>query len=361
MRTIFSLFLVLLFVTGCGGGDGGSETVQVNPDPVDPVEEIEEIPMCSEILDERGAIRLDLLCNEDGSIIFETDGLFVDFNCILPNGGQSGWALDDEFIEGICAEGFNPHIFLPVGNGTEEPTPADETVDEPEREDEEESIERPGPTGDCHTQDELFAFLENVLACKTGHIHKWAGPPTIRVAAGAAQEERETVAKILERISLALPWELEIDPDDTPPKQPIVDTPIEYLIDGERASDAPFGEIRIEFAPRDEWPERIPKAHTTIVTEYAYDTLSYELLGGHIWLIRYNNPSLLLARMLLINLGVICSADSGWQYYGTVMSRLIDMERPPGDIDLDVLKAIYAHDIGDTPDFDLLPEELCDY
>ena len=44
MKRILSLFVVLLFVSGCGGGSGDSN-VQVNPDPVDPVE---EVPMMEE-------------------------------------------------------------------------------------------------------------------------------------------------------------------------------------------------------------------------------------------------------------------------------------------------------------------------
>ena len=44
MKRILSLFVALLFVSGCGGGSGDSN-VQVNPDPVDPVE---EVPMMEE-------------------------------------------------------------------------------------------------------------------------------------------------------------------------------------------------------------------------------------------------------------------------------------------------------------------------
>ena len=64
----------------CGRGSRDSD-VQVSVNPV------EDLPMCSEIVDDRGAIRLDLLCNEDDSVKeMESDPsdphAFARFNCI---------------------------------------------------------------------------------------------------------------------------------------------------------------------------------------------------------------------------------------------------------------------------------------
>lgn len=209
MRRILALLVVLFFVVGCGGGGGsGDSNVQLNPDPVDSV----EVPMCSEILDDRGAIRLDLLCNEDGSIIFETDGLFVDFNCILPNGNQSEWALDDEFIEGICAEGFNQHIFLPMGDGSNE------------REDNFET---------CPTPDELDKFVNTFRP-----VNRFDVAPVLSFADSSTEYHKQLVRDSVSFLNRALPDEYDIAESGAD---------VEGSEGG--ALQVPQGEIYIQFFP----------------------------------------------------------------------------------------------------------------
>lgn len=287
--------------------------------------------------------------------------------------------------------------------GTDDPPPQDQTVQIPP-----ELI--PQLTPPCHTQDDLFDFLEDVLTpiafdkefgsgvvC-TGRIKRWREAPTIRIAADATDWQRELLETVVERINLALPWELEIG-EDAPP----------------RRAHVPHGEIWIDFAPIEEW-----KVHQAVIdigaagvadSSIPYNLYSYEITWAHVWAIPppeyedisnldsltrindfiYNHPAHTVAHELLHALGFICHTDAKWSDQSIITISRGDpflgqipnpTSRPqelggnsfcdsdwchffkprkiPGDLDLDALKAIYLHDPGDYPSFGYLPEELCD-
>lgn len=293
---------------------------------------------------------------------------------------------------------------------TTDPPPQDQTVQIPP-----ELIPQLNPP--CHTQDDLFDFLEDVLTptasdkefglgvvC-TGRIRRWRQAPTIRIAADATDWQRELVETVVERINLVLPWELEIGPD-APPRQ----------------AKAPLGEIWIDFAPVEEWKGlplqtvidigAIGVADSSIVHDL-YNLNSYGITWAHVWAIPppeyedignldsltrindfiYNHPSHVVVHELLHVLGLICHAEAKWSEQSIITNSLggdlflgqipNPTSRPqelggnsfcdsdwchffkprkiPGDLDLDALKAIYLHDPGDYPNFGYLPEELCDF
>lgn len=286
---------------------------------------------------------------------------------------------------------------------TNDPPPQDQTVQIPP-----ELIPQLNPP--CHTQDDLFDFLKDVLTpiafdrefgsgvvC-TGRIRRWRQAPTIRIAADATDWERELVETVVERINLALPWELEIGPDAPP-----------------RRAKAPLGEIWIDFAPAREW-----KGVPQVVIDFAagvadssipYNLYSYEITWAHVWAIPppeyedignldsltrinfiHNHPAYTVAHELLHALGFICHTEAKWSGQSIITLSASGLflgqspnptSRPqelggnsfcdsdwcyflkphkiPGDLDLDALKAIYLHDPGDYPSFGYLPEELCDF
>lgn len=289
---------------------------------------------------------------------------------------------------------------------TTDPPPQDQTVQIPP-----ELIPQLNPP--CHTQDDLLDFLKDVLSpiafdkkfgngilC-TAWIKRWRQAPTIRIAADATDWQRELVETVVERINLALPWELEIGPD-APPRQ----------------AKAPLGEIWIDFAPVEEWKGFPLQAVIDIgALGVAHSSISdnpdfYEITWAHVWAIPppeygdignldsftrindfiYSHPAYVVAHELLHALGFICHAEAKWSEQSIITISGADLflgqipnptSRPqelggnsfcdsdwcyffkprkiPGDLDLDALKAIYLHDPGDYPSFGYLPEELCDF
>ena len=183
------MFVVLFFVVGCGGGSGDS-SVQVITDPVS------ETPMCSEILDDRGAIRLDLLCNEDGfPLDLETGPTpigyapapndspgYFRFRCIRPDGGSSGWSAGQDIIENICADGFNSHIL----SYFRKETPAD-------------NFET------CPNPDELTKFVDTLI---TGD--RFTEAPVLSFASSSTDYHRRLVRESVSLSNRALPDEYDI-------------------------------------------------------------------------------------------------------------------------------------------------------
>ena len=72
----------------------------------------------------------------------------------------------------------------------------------------------PELTAECHTPEELFNFLKesssNCLYNPDSGVKRWEDAPTIRLAEDATDREREMVRLIVDRINLAMPWELKI-------------------------------------------------------------------------------------------------------------------------------------------------------
>lgn len=305
-------------------------------------------------------------------------------------------------------EGNGPWSAVASGTTAEPPPPPqDETVQIPP-----ELIPQLNPP--CHTQDDLFDFLEEVVTPSafdkefgggfvcTGRIRRWREAPTIRIAADATDWQRELLETVVERINLALPWELEIG-EDAPP----------------RRARAPHGEIWVDFAPIEEWEGFPLQAFIDVGAAGAADFsighnfYSYEITWAHVWAIPppeyedistldsltrindfiHSHPARTVAHEILHALGFICHTDPKWsdQSIISISSRgnpfLGQIPNPtsrpqelggdsfcdsdlcyffkprkiPGDLDLDALKAIYLHDPGDYPSFGSLPEELCDF
>ena len=284
---------------------------------------------------------------------------------------------------------------------TDDPPPQDQTVQIPP-----ELIPQLNPP--CHTQDDLLDFLEDVLnpiafdkefgngVMCTGRIKRWREAPTIRIAADATDWQRELLETVVERINLALPWELEIG-EDAPPMRPY---------------DVSHGEIWIDFAPIEEYPLIDTGAAGATFFNLHYNPYSYGITWAHVWAIPppeyedisnldsltringfiYSHPADTVAHELLHALGFICHTDAKWSDQSVITisggdpflgqipnptSRpqelggnsfcdsdwcyFFKQRKIPGDLDLDALKAIYLHDLGDYPNFGYLPEELCDF
>lgn len=287
---------------------------------------------------------------------------------------------------------------------TDDPPPQDQTVQIPP-----ELIPLLNPP--CHTQDDLFDFLEDVhtptasdkelgggVFC-TGRIKRWREAPTIRIAADATDWQRELLETVVERINLVLPWELEIG-EDAPP----------------RRAQAPHGEIWVDFAPTEEWKVFPIQTGASGVADFSlgYNIYSYEITWAHVWSIPppeyedisnldsltriydliYSHPALIVAHELLHALGFICHTEPKWgdqsimtnsggnppfllgqsvnptsrpqelggdSFCDSDWCYFVKPRKIPGDLDLDALKAIYLHDPGDYLSFGYLPEELCDF
>ena len=258
----------------------------------------------------------------------------------------------------------------------------------------------PELTAECHTPEKLFDFLkESSSNCMAGRVSRWEVAPTIRVAEDATDTEREIVRLVVDRINLAMPWELKIG-KDAPAKQ----------------LGSPDGEIWIDFAPQAEWAYKDDRSLAGLSVPHLSGTNSHEIARAHVWVIpstirgydEFEYPlaiswagqytSYVGAHELLHALGLRCHVQSKWRKQsvmeagvdeaGVVLSTnvLYHLERNgptvwheyyycneeegfcyyhrhniPGDIDLDALKALYLHDTGDTPNRGDLPEELCDY
>ena len=215
MKRILSLFAVLFFVAGCGGGSGDSN-VQINPNPVDPAE---EVPMCSEIVDDRGAIRLDSFCNEDGTpkrtdltgiqLILEPHA-YYELACIPPGGGHQGSKINLDIIERICAGEEEPIIILkPEGT-----TPVD-------------NFEI------CPNPDELDKFIDTLI---TGDRFEVA--PVLSFASQPTEHLRGLVRESVSLLNRALPEEYNITESGED---------VEGSDGG--ALQVPEGEIYIQFFP----------------------------------------------------------------------------------------------------------------
>ena len=231
-----------------------------------------------------------------------------------------------------------------------------------------EEISEPEPQiPECHTHEELFEFLENTLNrtevdkssnmgghCD-GRVKRWTQAPTLRIAEGVHGVERTIVILIVDTVNQALPDEYQIRiGTDAPPRQP----------------EAPHGEIWMDFAPTEEWkgvslPTGLRPTGVSGLAHFSPD--DSEITWAHIWSLPYEAGGTgyfwsmsVVAHELLHTLGMCHVEKWGGQ---SVMSHhpiYPDIwEQIPGYIDLDALKAIYAHDIGDYPSFGYLPEQLC--
>ena len=217
MKRILSLFTVLLFVAGCGGGSGDSN-VQANPDPVDPVE---EVPMCSEIadgiLDDRGAIRFDVICNEDGSVKEEKlqteedspEPLFK-IRCIKSDGKGYGWKAGLDYFKRACSGQFD----LPVLSGIKETTSVD-------------GFEV------CPSPDELSKFVDTFEPANTFDV-----APVLSFADSSTEYHKQLVRESVSFLNKALPDEYDI-----------TESGIDVEGSDGGALQVPVGEIYIQFFP----------------------------------------------------------------------------------------------------------------
>ena len=261
----------------------------------------------------------------------------------------------------------------------------------------------PELTAECHTPRELFNFLkESSSDCPYNdrRVKRWEDAPTIRLAEDATDREREMVRLIVDRINLAMPWELKIG-KDAPARQ----------------LGSPDGEIWVDFAPQAEWAYKSDRLLAGVAVWHPSGTNSHEIARAHVWVIPsdimgyedFEYPlaiswagqytSYVLAHELLHALGLLCHVQSKW-WKQSVMEAGVDeagivfrtnvlyhLERNgpavwheyyycniegdpycyynrhniPGDIDLDALKALYLHDTGERPNRNDLPGELCEW
>ena len=258
----------------------------------------------------------------------------------------------------------------------------------------------PELTAECHTPEKLFDFLEE-SSCSASRVRRWENAPTIRVAEDATDREREIVRLAVDRINLAMPWELKIGKD----------APARQL----GASD---GELWIDFAPQAEWAYKDDRTLAGVAVPHFSDTNSHKIARAHVWVIpsdimgyeEWEYPlaiswagqytSYVVAHELLHALGLLCHVQSKW-WKQSIMEAGVDeaegivfrpnvlyhLERNgstvwheyyycnvegdpycyyrrhniPGDIDLDALKALYLHDTGDPLNRGDLPGELCEW
>ena len=260
----------------------------------------------------------------------------------------------------------------------------------------------PELTAECHTPEKLLEFLKET-SCNA--VSRWEDAPTIRIAEDATDTEKEIVRLVVDRINLAMPWELKIG-KDAPARQ----------------AQVPDGEIWVEFAPQAEWvyrgADKDDKRYKGIADWSPSGPNSHDIARVHVWVIpytikgyynseypsairnAYQDTFFVVAHELLHALGLLChagrvggkwfeqsimgagedevlllvprlifqvewhgptvrhedyfcSADDGFCYYRR--------QNVPGYIDLDALKALYLHDRGGTPNLGDLPEKLCDY
>ena len=216
MKRILSSFVVLLFVAGCGGGSGDSN-VQVNPDSVDPVE---EIPMCSELVDDMGAIRFDLICNEDGSAketeldqieLVQTDSnAYYEFSCINPDGRRQGHKINLDIIERICAGEEEPSIILKP-----------------------EGMTPPDNFETCPSPDELTKFVDTFEPANTFDV-----APVLSFADSSTEYHKQLVRESVTALNRALPDEYDI-----------TESGIDVEGSEGGALQVPVGEIYIQFFP----------------------------------------------------------------------------------------------------------------
>ena len=82
------------------------------------------------------------------------------------------------------------------------------------------------------------------------YIHRFASPPTVRLAEGTSSKLTDLTVRALQMINAALPphWQLRIDPTPGPADPDAFDNP-------------PPGQILIQFLPLTQWPSRLQVEH----------------------------------------------------------------------------------------------------
>ena len=239
MRTILSLFVVLLFVVSCGGSD----SVEVPPTEPPEVPEVPEMPVTPDP---------------------------VEPDPVDPVTPEPPVTPDPEVME--------PEVSDPEPEVPEVP----ETVD----------LEIPEwmPTGvfgieECTNPDDLSYFFNEVFQGET-RIERFNIRPEISLAEGTTDFQTEIVRRAVEFINPSLPDDYKIG--------------IRNVRVDDRSTEPPSGEIYIDFVPADEWQDVGTLPENVIAVSRAYSSFNEDdpassEHSAHIWV----DPQYIQVRYLL--------------------------------------------------------------
>lgn len=302
MRAILSLFVVLLFVTACGGGE-----VSVVP-PVDDPEVVEEPEVEEPEVEEPEVEEPEPKERFD---CFETDeatlsAFLEDLNTPL---SESDKAAYREFLESLGA-----------------------------------------PVPEIRDQDrERLGDLTDVLC--DGRVNRWGQAPVIRIGA-SPKYEREELLKIIAQMNKSLPDEFDIRFGEG--------------VSPNSSERPPNGEIWVDISPegyfigydgirRDGWASFSPthpvqwgKARSTIAPEGVNGTQRIETIVHELW-------HVLLGHHCHASAGVIINGNFKWKIF---TAGTTDNQDKITRLELDALRALYLHmEPGDHADSLRIPEE----
>lgn len=228
MRTILSLFVVLLFVAGCGGG-GDSTTAQLAgeehlpclfPGDINPLQDPENYHY------------LENLCSNGSAISYE---------CIYPYPSDTGGPIIADFpggeggLDGVCKELQARETGIPVG-----------------------VLEY----NECVNSDELLTFFNSFS------LDRFTARPEISLAEGTTDFQKDIVWSTAKLLNASLPddYKIRIRP--------------EYV--SARSGRPPSGEIYIDFAPKEEWRD-VGSSNLGTVVALARSYSSSDERSVHVW------------------------------------------------------------------------------
>ena len=233
MRTILSLFVVLLFVAGCGGGSDGGE----NQQPV-AQDELPECPFSNE--EERGAFYQDPDIGKYEE--YCEDGQPVEFRCTYQEDGYTITTGIQTSI-GTCKELHKRELGIPLEESSR------------------------GKYDECANADELHNFFNAVFLGKT-RIERFDASPELSLAEGTTDFQKDIVWRAAGFLNSSLPEEYRIR--------------VNPMYIPARSSKPPNGEIYVDFAPKGEW-QNVGNSDLEGVIALAREYSSSGERSVHVW------------------------------------------------------------------------------